>query len=69
MAVATAPAGLTLAEPLRRTGAIPSRSRSSVRPETAERDATTLTALQFALAGLGLAMASYAAAESGSRAG
>jgi FHS family glucose/mannose:H+ symporter-like MFS transporter len=65
IAVATGLAGLALAEPLSRAGVVQPRPRSPVTPTTAERDAARLTGLQLALAGLGLAIACYVAAESG----
>lgn len=65
IAVATGLAGLALAEPLSRAGAVQPRPRSPVTPTTAEREAARLTGLQLALAGLGLAIACYVAAESG----
>jgi fucose permease len=65
IAVATGLAGLALAEPLSRAGAVQPRPRSPATPTTAEREAARLTGLQLALAGLGLAIACYVAAESG----
>ena len=58
-------AGLALAEPLSRVGAVPPRHRTPVAPTTAEGEAATLTGLRLALAGLGIAIACYVAAESG----
>jgi len=65
IAVATGLAGLALAEPLSRVGAVPPRPRTPVAPTTAEGEAATLTGLRLALAGLGIAIACYVAAESG----
>jgi fucose permease len=65
IAAATGLAGLALAEPLSRAGAVPPRPRFPVTPTTAEREAARLTGLGLALAGLGLAIACYVAAESG----
>jgi fucose permease len=65
IAAATGLAGLALAEPLSRVGAVPPRPRTPVAPTTAEGEAATLTGLRLALAGLGVAIACYVAAESG----
>ena len=65
IALATGLAGLALAEPLSRAGAVQPRRRSPVTPATAEREAARLTGPELALAGLGLAIACYVAAESG----
>ena len=65
IAVATGLAGLALAEPLSRAGVVPPRHRSPVMPTTIEQGPVRLTGLRIALAGLGLAIACYVAAESG----
>ncbi len=63
--VATSLAGLALAAPLVRVGAVPPRPRSPVMPATADRPAATLTSRRLALATLGVATACFVAAESG----
>ena len=65
IALATGLAGLALAQPLSRAGAVPPRPRSPAAAAAAGREATMLTSLRLALAALGLAIAFYVAAESG----
>jgi FHS family glucose/mannose:H+ symporter-like MFS transporter len=65
MAAATSLAGLALAAPLGRAGAVPPRPRSPVMSVAADHQAAVLTDLRLALAALGVAIACYVAAESG----
>jgi FHS family glucose/mannose:H+ symporter-like MFS transporter len=65
IAVATGLAGLALAQPLSRAGAVPPRPRPPVTASTATHETTTPTGLRLALAALGLAIACYVAAEQG----
>jgi fucose permease len=65
IAAATGLAGLALAQPLARAGAVPARPRSAVASTTTGHEVTSPTGLRLALAGLGVAIACYVAAESG----
>jgi fucose permease len=65
IALATGLAGLALAQPLSRAGAVPPRSRPVAPSAVAEPDAGAPNSLRLALAALGLAIACYVAAESG----
>ncbi len=65
IAVATGLGGLALAEPLSRAGAVQPRHRPPAMPTATDQEPVKLTGLRIALAGLGLAIACYVAAESG----
>ena len=65
LAGATGLAGLALAEPLSRAGAVPPRPRAPVGATPVPRGTGTPARLRLALAALGLAIACYVAAESG----
>jgi fucose permease len=65
IAIASSVAGVVLARPLLRAGSIPARPAPPELATAVTRGPARLTALQLALAGLGLAIACYVAAESG----
>jgi fucose permease len=65
IAIASSVAGVALARPLLRAGSIPARSAPPESSATMTRGSARLTGLHLALAGLGLAIACYVAAESG----
>lgn len=65
VAAALSVAGVALAPPLSRAGAIPARPPLQAPSEPAAPAASGLSGLHLALAGLGLAIACYVAAESG----
>jgi fucose permease len=65
LAGATGLAGLALAEPLSRAGAVPPRPRAPVGTTSVPHLTGTPARLRLALAALGLAIACYVAAESG----
>jgi fucose permease len=65
IAVASSVAGVALARPLLRAGSIPARPKPPESATAGAGSAARFTGLHLALAGLGLAIACYVAAESG----